>query len=164
MAAPIYKGGTPFIGPGIRGKNPLTASASATVTLKASQSNGTFLFDRASGGSFTLPAPTIGLVFNFLVTVLQTTGANVVVTNAATTFLNGYIVMFSDVDITPSATLGPKGFAGNGSSFLRVTTNGTTLGGGVGSWLRFHAISTTVWMTTGVLRSPSGTLATPFSV
>lgn len=163
MAAPIYNGGAPFIGPGIRGKRPLTASSSAAVTLKKSQSGGSFLFDRATGTSYTLPAPSVGLYFEFYVSVLQTSGANVIVTNAATTFLAGYVVTFSDVDVTPSATLGPKGFAGNGTSHIKVTTNGTTLGGGIGTVLRAHCISATVWVVTGVVRSPSGTIATPFS-
>lgn len=163
MAAPIYTGGLPFLKGGFRGKNKVTASASATVTLVPSQSNGTFLFDRTTGGSFTLPTPTAGLVFNFIVTATQASGANVVVTSAAGIYLLGAIIMFSGVDITPSATLGPKCFAGNGSSHIKVTTNGTTLGGAIGSWMRFHCLSATQWAVTGVLDSPSGTLATPFS-
>jgi hypothetical protein len=81
MSAPIYKGGSPFVSSGIRGKRPITASSSAAVTLKRSQSGGTFLFDRASGTSFTLPSPSAGLWFRFYVSVLQTSGANVVVTS-----------------------------------------------------------------------------------
>jgi hypothetical protein len=65
--------------------------------------------------------------------------------------------------VTPSATLGPKQFAGDGSSHIKVTMNGTTLGGGIGTWLRFRCISATLWNVTGVVNSPSGTIATPFS-
>lgn len=163
MAAPIYKGGTPFFAPGIRGKRPLAASASATVTLKKSQSNGAFLFDRAGGGSYTLPAPSVGLHFTFYVSVLQTGGANVVVTNASSVFLVGAVAMFSGEAVAPSATLGPFMFAGNGTTHIKTTTNGTTTGGGVGSWMTYHCISATQWMVSGVLKSPSGSLATPFS-
>jgi hypothetical protein len=163
MAAPIYKGGTPFISSGIRGKCPVTASSSAAVTLKRSQSNGAFLFDRASGTSYTLPSPVAGLCYTFYVSVLQTSGANVVVTNAATVFLTGVVQMFSGEAVTPSATLGPFQFAGNGTTHIKTTTNGTTTGGGVGSWMTYHCISSTLWMVTGLLKSPSGNLATPFS-
>lgn len=163
MAAPIYKGGAPFFSPGIRGKAPLIASSSAAVTLKKGQSGSTFLFDRATGTAYTLPAPAVGLVYNFYVSVLQTSGANVVVTNAASVFLTGSVITFSGEDVTPSATLGPKMFAGNGTTHIKTTTNGTTLGGGVGSWMQYHCISATVWYVTGVIKSPSGTIATPFS-
>lgn len=164
MAAPVYTGGRPFISSGIRGKLPVTASASAAVTLKKSQSNGSFLFDRASGTSYTLPAAVPGLWFRFYVSVLQTSGANVVVTSAATVFLTGVLQVFSGENVTPAVNVGPYQFAGNGSSHLRTTTNGTTTGGGIGSVMEYHCISTTLWMVTGILKSPSGTIATPFSV
>lgn len=163
MAAPIYTGGAPFIGPGIRGKRPLTASSSAAVVLKKSQSGGTFLFDRASGTSYTLPVPVVGLYYEFYVSVLQTAGANVIITNAASVFLTGAIIAFSGEDVTPSSTLGPKMFAGNGTTHVKTTTNGTTTGGGVGTRFAVHAISATVWYVTGVVKSPSGSIATPFS-
>lgn len=163
MAAPIYKGGSPFISSGIRGKSPVTASSSAAVTLKRSQSNGTFLFDRASGTSYTLPSPAAGLFFTFYVSVLQTSGANVVVTNAASVFLVGAIQMFSGEAVTPAVNVGPYQFAGNGTTHIKTTTNGTTTGGGVGSWMVYHCISATQWMVTGLLKSPSGNMATPFS-
>jgi hypothetical protein len=163
MSAPIYKGGSPFVSSGIRGKRPITASSSASVTLKRSQSGGTFLFDRASGTSFTLPSPSAGLWFRFYVSVLQTSGANVVVTNAGTVFLLGVVQMFSGEAVTPAVNVGPYQFAGNGSSHIKTTTNGTTTGGGIGSWMDYHCVSATVWLVNGVLKSPSGNMATPFS-
>lgn len=144
-------------------KSSVVASTSAAVTLTAAQSGGTFLMDRASGTSYTLPAPVVGLEFYFINSVLQTTGANVVVTDAGTTLVTGSIVMFSGENVTPSATLGPKQFAGNGSSHIKVTTNGTTTGGGIGTILQVLCISSTLWYVTGVVNSPSGSLATPFS-
>lgn len=162
MAAPIYRGGLPFISSGIRGKMPVTASSSAAVTLKRSQSGGSFLFDRASGTSYTLPSPVAGLWFRFYVSVLQTSGANVV-TSVAAVFQAGSVAMFSGEDVTPSSTLGPKMYAGNGTTHVKTTTNGTTTGGGVGSVLEYHCLSATLWYVTGVLKSPSGSIATPFS-
>lgn len=139
------------------------ASSSATVTLTSAQSGLTFLMDRASGTQYTLPAPIVGLRFTFINSVLQTTGNNVVVTDAGTTFLTGSVITFSGEHVTPSSTLGPYQFAGNGSSHVKVTTNGTTTGGGIGTWLEFRCISATIWYVTGVVNSPSGSTATPFS-
>lgn len=153
-AAPVFNGGRVAT---------VAASSSATVTLTAAQSGGIFLMDRASGTQYTLPAPVVGLQYEFYDSVLQTTGANVVVTDAGTTFVTGSIVAFSGENVTPSATLGPKQFAGNGSSHIKVTTNGTTTGGGIGTWLRAVCVSSTLWYITGVVNSPSGSIATPFS-
>lgn len=145
------------------GGGAVVASGGTTRTLVAGGSGTTNLFDSAAGITYTLPAPVVGLVYNFFWSVLQTSSAHVVVTNAGTVFLLGAVAMFSDVDVTPSATLGPKMFAGNGSTHIKTTTNGTTLGGGIGSWMQFKCLSATQWAVTGVLRSPSGTIATPFS-
>jgi len=145
-------------------KVPITASGGATRTLIAANSGSVNLFDAATSITYTLPAPAVGLYYDFLWTTLETGGqAHVIVTDAGTTFVTGYLTMFSDVNVTPSATLGPKGFAGDGSSHIKVTMNGTTTGGGVGTLLRATCISTTVWNISGVVRSPSGTIATPYS-
>ena len=152
---------TPLIG----NTQAVTASGGATRTLTAANSGSLNLFDAATGVAYTLPTPAAGLVYDFVVTVLQTSGTNSVITAATgTQFIRGYVTMFSDVDITPSATLGPKGFAGNGTSHVKIDTNATTTGGGVGSWLRLIGVSTTVWNAHGIIRSPSGTIATPFLV
>ena len=148
----------------IRGKLvPINPSASG-LTLTAAQSGTVCLFDNAAGVTYTLPTASAGLTFTFWVTTLQTSSANVVYTGSAAIFALGAIQMFSGVDITPSATLGPFNFAGNGTTHLRTTTNGTTTGGAVGSWQTWVALSATQWYVTGVLLSPSGSLATPFSV
>jgi hypothetical protein len=152
----------------ISGMKPLvTASGGAARTLTPANSGSVNLFDAATTITYTLPAPIAGtpMTFDFIWTVLETGGqAHVVVTDAGTTFLVGSIIMFSGDDVTPSATLGPKMFLANGSSFVRFTSNGTTTGGGIGTWLRFTSISATLWYVYGVVKSPSGTLATPFAV
>lgn len=159
--AVTYTSTTPPIGV----REPVTASGGATRTLTAANSGSLNLFDAAGGVAYTLPTPAVGLVYDFVVTVLQTSGTNSVITaTTASQFIRGYITMFSDVDITPSATLGPKGFAGDGTSHVKINTNATTTGGGIGSWLRLIGVSTTVWQAWGILRSPSGAIATPFLV
>lgn len=139
-------------------------ASSGNTTITAATSGSVRLFDSASTTAYTLPTPSVGLYYDFLWTALETGGqAHSITTDAGTTLLAGYITMFSDVDVTPSSTLGPKGFAGNGSSHVKVSMNGTTTGGGIGTLLRFTCISATVWNVSGVVRSPSGTIATPFS-
>lgn len=164
MAAPIYSGGLPFIKGGIRTRLKVGVTSSTAITLTKSQSNGTFLFDVATNFTYTLPAaPVKGLVYTFHWTVLETGGQAHVVTAGAGVFLQGTVIAFSGEDVTPSATLGPKQYAGNGTSHIKTTCNGTTLGGGIGQWLKFVCLSATLWNVTGVINSPSGTLATPFS-
>jgi hypothetical protein len=132
----------------------LTAAGSGTINL----------FDLATNFTYLLPAPpVIGQVFYFLWTVLETGGQAHIVTAGAGVFLNGAVQSFSGEDVTPSATLGPKQYSGNGTTHIKTTCNGTTLGGGIGQWLCFRAISATIWNVTGTIVSPSGTLATPFS-
>lgn len=143
----------------------VTVSGGASRTLTAATSGSINLFNAATSITYTLPAAVVGLTYDFLWTALETGGqAHVIVTSAASIFLNGAVQSFSGEDVTPSATLGPKQYSGNGSSHLRITCNGTTTGGGIGQWLRFTCISTTIWNVTGTIVSPSGTLATPFSV
>lgn len=157
-AAPVFTAAPT----GQKTENVLASSGNTTIT--AATSGSVRLFDSASTTAYTLPAPVVGLYYDFLWTALETGGQNhSITTDAGTTFLTGYITMFSDVNVTPSATLGPKGFAGDGSTHIKITMNGTTTGGGIGTRLRFTCISSTVWAVTGTVRSPSGTIATPFS-
>ena len=164
MSAPIYKGGLPFFKSGIRTRQRVIASTSATVTLTQSQSSATFLFDRASGLTYTLPAAKVGLFYDFYTSVLQTAGAYAVVTSAATIFVTGSVVMFSGEAVTPSATLGPFMFAGDGATHIKYSSNATTTGGGIGTSFRVTCVSSTLWYFTGIVKSPSGNLATPFSI
>jgi hypothetical protein len=147
---------------------PIAASGGATRLLTLVNSGSVNLFDAATGIAYTLPAnPTAGIFYDFAVTVLQTSGANVVIANAvpASTFLIGSVISFSGENVTPAVSVGPFIFnAPLASSFVKLTTNGTTLGGGQGSWFRFTCINTTTWFVEGVNHCPSGTLATPFSV
>lgn len=144
-------------------QNVLASSGNTTIT--AATSGSVRLFDSASTTAYVLPAPVVGLYYDFVWTILETGGqAHSVTTDAGTTYCVGYVTVFSDVNITPSATLGPKGFAGAlADTYIKITTNGTTTGGGIGSWLRFTCVTTTSWNVSGIVRSPSGTIATPFS-
>lgn len=143
--------------------NAPVASGGTARTLTAANSGSINLFDDAAGITYTLPStPVAGQNFEFIWTVTQTSSAHVV-TAGAGIFLLGAVTMFSGEDVTPSATLGPKMFAGNGTTHIKVTMNGTTTGGGAGSWLRFRALSATQWYVYGIVKSPSGSIATIFS-
>lgn len=165
MAAPIYRGGAPFIGSSLRTQLSVTASAGTAVTLKSSQSNGVFLFDVATNFTYTLPTPKVGSVFTFLWTALETGGQAHVITATAPIYLTGAVMAFSGEAVTPSSTLGPYQFSSPiASTYIKVTCNGTTTGGGIGQKLVFTGISATIWSVSGHIVSPSGNLATPFSV
>lgn len=172
MAAPIYTGGLPYYSHGLRTKVKYNGSgAAASVTLKKGQTNEVFLFDNAAGTVYILPTPVVGLTYTFLTTVLQTSGADEIdVDSASGALMVGAVTMFSGSDVTPSSSLGPFAFtAPAASSYVEITSNGTTTGGGIGSIINCQCIATgagaaNLWMVTGMLFSPSGSLATPFSV
>lgn len=134
----------------------IIADAVATRTLLAKEAGALCAFDLAAGVVYTLPAPVIGMEFNFITTVTRTSNAHSVVTDAATTFLTGGIWVGN------SGAATGKYFAGNGTTFVKTTSNGTTTGGIIGDRLTFIAISSTVWFASGVLNA-TGTEATPFS-
>ena len=136
-------------------KAPVESGSGATVTLLASQSGSTFLFDRAAGITYTLPAPVVGLQYQFVVTTAVTSNADVIATDAATTFLQG--VAYACI----AAGTGGS-FLGNGTSHVKVSMNGTTTGGLVGSIIRVTCVTATQWNVEASLVG-SGTLATPFS-
>lgn len=135
---------------------PFNSGNGATVTITAGQSGQTFLFDRAAGIVYTLPPPVPGMTFDFIVTVTITSNAATVVTNAGTQFVVGVI----HTAISGGAT--GSDWACNGTSHIKVTSNGTTSGGILGSRLHFTAVSTTVWQVDGLLIG-SGTEVTPCS-
>lgn len=140
---------------------PVVSGSGATVTLSPSQSGQTILFDRAAGIIYTLPAPGVGMYFDFITTVTITSNAATVITDAATTFIQGTLSVATEAT-TPAANPGPKFFTGNGTTHIKIASNGTTTGGVLGSQYRLTCISSTIWSATGILLA-SGTIATPFS-
>ena len=137
------------------------SGSGATVTLTASQSGSTALFDRAAGIVYTLPAPEVGLLYRFFVSTTITSNAAKIITSAATVYLLGN-VLSNTAAATPSAADGPKTFAGNGSSHIAISMSGSTTGGIIGTWIECECISSTLWAVRGVVCA-SGTIATPFS-
>lgn len=128
--------------------------AVATRTLIAKESGATCLFDAAAGVVYTLPVPVIGMEFEFITTVSCTTNSHKIITDAATTFLLGEVLMFT------TATASPAGFAFNGSTHLACTSNGSTTGGLIGSRIKVKALSSTQWFIEGGMVG-SGVILTP---
>jgi len=152
MAAPIYKGGKPFFGSGLRQRVPVIASSGATMTITKANSGSIYLLDRATL-TYTLPAPKVGLWYVFIGTIAAT--AQEIDTDAGTTFLMGAVAIAS------SGTRGD--FAGNGTSHVKVQLNGTTKGGAaVGSVLYFYCLTATQWQVDGQLNG-SGVAVSPFA-
>lgn len=161
MAAPVYTGGYPFIKGGVRTKYKVIPSGAATVQITRSQSNAVFLFDTASGVTYTLPTAVAGLTFTFAVTVTVTTNTYKVITKNATEFLIGELVGYNTA--SADALLG---FHGNGSSHIAVTHNSTgsnATGGQQGGWVTFVCLSATLWNVRGTYSSGT-TATTPFAV
>lgn len=142
-------------------KQPVISGSGATVALTAAQSGSVCLFDRAAGIVYTLPAPAVGLYFDFITTVTITSGAAEVITDAGTTFMGGTVSMALEAT-TPGANPGPKFFTGNGTSHVKISSNGTTTGGILGSQYRVTCVGATNWVASGLVLA-SGTIATPFA-
>ncbi|HEX9059104.1 MAG TPA: hypothetical protein VF941_02900 [Clostridia bacterium] len=135
-------------------KVPVISGSGATVTLTAAQSGSTALFDRAAGIVYTLPAPVVGLYFDFIITTTITSNAAKVITDAGTTLLQGTLVGGVSTTATP--------FYGNASTHISVSMNGTTTGGIFGTKFRLTCVSATLWDVQGLFQA-SGTIATPFA-
>lgn len=129
----------------------------ATRTLLPSESGALCLLDAATGVVYTLPAPVVGMQFEFLATVAVTSNAYKVITDAATTFLVGGAIM-GDVTIATSGDY----FEADGTTHVAISANGSTTGGLLGERYTVTCISSTQWAIEGVLHG-AGTLATPFA-
>lgn len=137
----------------IRGKAPIVSGLGATRLISVDETGTKFLLDRAAGIVFTLPLAVPGLVYEFRTTVSVTTNNYKIITGAATEFLVGSYVAQN----TAVAT-----FAGNGTTHISITMNGTTTGGLVGSVLRFTCLSLTRWGVDGITQG-SGTGVTAYA-
>lgn len=123
----------------------------ATVTLTAGDSGKTFVFDRAAGIIYTLPVPYPGMTFDFVYSVTVTSNNYTVITSSGAVFVAGAVGVLASA-VTE--------FACNGTSHVKVQSNGTTTGGVLGGRLHFTAVSATLWQVDGLLVG-SGTGATP---
>lgn len=129
----------------------------AKYTLTKDDSGSIFVFDRAAGCTVTLPANTVGLTYEFMMTVSPTSGAAKVITAAGTELLVGNLFGV-DVDSTDTLVAYP---ALASDSYIAISMDGTTTGS-IGSRFSVTNLSTTQWMVEGTILG-SGTVATSFA-
>ena len=143
-----------------RARKVIAVTADRTLTQK--ESGSLVVFDIASGATVTLPVPVAGMEFDFAVTTTVTSNNAKIITDAATTFMLGEVLMYT------TATASPAGFAFNGSTHRACTMNGTTTGAVIGTVIKLQALPTTSaastastqWFITGAIVG-SGVIATP---
>lgn len=138
-------------------KNIITAAA----TLTAVQSTSICVFSTAAGQLYTLPAPKVGLSFEFFVLTTATSLSHKVITDASTTFLVGAI-SYGILDTTPAANPGPKFTAADGTTIRSIAQNGSTTGGVAGTYFTVTCVTATQWLISGLVIA-SGTISTPFA-
>lgn len=142
--------------------NVVNVTANATYAISQEQAGTTFLLNKANGIAFTLPAPTPGLKYKFIVGTSASGGNYSIVTDTtASQFIYGTVVLGLEAT-NPGNTAGPKLYSGNGSTHVKMEMNGTTKGGLKGTTIVVEAISSTLWAVTGILLG-SGTIETPFA-
>lgn len=132
-------------------------NTTTAYALKASDSGALCLFDAADGVIYTLPAPVIGLQFDFLVTVAGTSNAYSIDTDAATTFIGGGVAA-----VSTTVAEGGDSFVATISSTVSCDLDSDVTGRLVGTSLSLTCLSSTTWGISGVIHGV-GTLATPFA-
>lgn len=126
-----------------------------SATLTVGQSGTTQVFNSTTGVVLTLPAPTVGLQYNFVVAKTPAASSHGIVTNASTVFLVGTMswAAASSTNLT---------FMADGVSHVAMRGNGTTTGCSAGTYFAATAISSTLWVVSGQSVA-SGAPATPFN-
>lgn len=137
--------------------------ATTARTLLAAESGALCVWTSATGSTVTLPAPVIGLEFEFLVSVTNTATACKIITDAATTFITGSPLTYIN-NTTPAANPGPKGFLYDPAASIACVMGGsdTTAGGVAGTKVRLTCVTATLWAIEGNIVG-AGTIVTSAS-
>ncbi|MBL4651274.1 MAG: hypothetical protein JKY53_00205 [Flavobacteriales bacterium] len=133
------------------------AGGTTARALLASESGSLCMFDSAAGQIYTLPAPVIGLQFDFLVSVAGTSNSYSIDTDAATTFIGGGVAA-----VSTTVAEGGDSFPATIASTVSCDLDSDVTGRLVGTALSIVCISSTEWVISGVTHGV-GTLATPFA-
>lgn len=134
-----------------------STGAGATRSLLAEDSGSLILLNKLTGEIITLPAAAVGVYFDFMVVLTNTSLAYKIITSAGTIFLTGG---YTEVDTDSSNAVAAR--TGNGTTHVSINMNGGTTGGLIGTRLRFTCISATLWMVEGMMQA-SGAVATAFA-
>lgn len=142
-----------------KGKVNVIANGGKDVVLTADDSGAVCLFDTAGASSFTLPAPSPGLVFTFINTILATAD-HVIKTNTLNTdgFLGGMIGASTTADNSDAFSADADG----SNDHITLGHSSAATGGGAGNYVQCIAIDTENWAVVGMIHGVGGTLATPF--
>lgn len=136
---------------------------SGATTLTAAQSGALCIWNTAAGYTFTLPiitAATVGIWYDFLCTITNTSVACKVITGQATDLIVGGVHV-GVLDTTPAVNPGPKFFTfATDKIACSMGGSDTTKGGVVGSRIRLEATNVLEWTITGNIIG-AGTIATP---
>ena len=153
-----YNGPEGVVAPGLHAE--VISGVGNTTTayqLTADQSGSLCLFDAADGVIYTLPAPVVGMKFDFLVTVAGSSNSYSIDTDAATTFIGGGVAA-----VSTTVAEGGDSFVATISSTVSCDLDSAVTGRLVGTSLSLVALSSTTWGISGVIHGV-GTLATPFA-
>ena len=136
-------------------------SGGGTTTLVEGDSGALCVFDAAAASQFTLPAPTLGMYFEFVATIDPSADHVIATGTDAEGFLGG-VGTFS----TTVAEGGDWFAAATDGENDNITLDGDTLGGKEGTYIMVTAIlnatAAKAWAVSGLLHG-SGTLATPLA-
>ena len=132
----------------------------AAVVLTAAQSGGLCIFDKIDGALFTLPAPVIGLWYEFIVVASVTSNSMKVITDAGTTFIIGSVDMV-DTDTTFTHT-NQDANGTNHISVLMAAASTNSTGGIKGTRFKLVCRTATTWAIEGQINH-AGSVASPFS-
>lgn len=131
-------------------------------TLTAAQSTSLIYMNSSSGSLVTLPSPSVGLTYSFVVGPLTlVSAATYAVITSGGAFLNGTIVTLSPKDGVSAGTVNT--FIGNGTSHIALRMNGTNAGGSAGTFFRTVCTTATTWTVMEGVSLTTGTQVTPFS-
>jgi len=136
---------------------PLRPVKGAATILTEADNGALCVWLTAAGYLYTLPAPVVGMYFDFMVrTTITSVGAKVI-TNAATVFITGSFLQLPD-------TAGQAVYRlADSAATVAWNGNGTTTGGYSGDSFRLTAISDTLWAMTNGVGLATGSEATPFA-
>ena len=134
-----------------------------TVTLTSANSGATCIFDTAGASGFVLPAPALGMKFDFINTITATADHFIQAATNDHGFLGG--VVMTQLTSTAADQCDSFSTATDGNNDF-ITLNGTTTGGLAGGWIMCAAILGTsaakTWAVTGH-QICTGAMATPFA-
>jgi hypothetical protein len=134
---------------GSAGQTPMVSGRvddGAAVVLTPAMSGSTCFCDLTTGFKFTLPVPTVGLVYTFVWPASYASGTQRIETNAGGVLIAGTILKFDTDTLTD-----PLSVETYATDKIAVVIDAVADGGLLGSWLVFTAVSTTLWHIRGIL-------------